>query len=61
MLIDIQGGILLQPGVKYKPSTHWQVDLYANVLTDLTPKQNDDVIETLDFADEVFARVTYYF
>ncbi len=61
MLVDIQGGILLQPGVKYKPSTHWQFDLYANVLTDLTPKQNDDVIETLDYADEVFARVTYYF
>ena len=61
MLIDIQGGVLLQPGVKYKPSTHWQVDLYANVLVDLTPKQNDDVVETLDWADEVFARVTYYF
>ena len=61
MLIDVQGGLLLQPGVKYKPSTRWQFDVYANILQDFTPGENDDVIETLDFADEIFARVSYYF
>jgi len=61
MLIDIQGGVLLQPGLRYKPSTDWQFDLYANILTDFSTGQNDDVIETLDFADEVFARVSFYF
>jgi len=61
MLIDLDGSVLLQPGVKYRPSSKWQLDLYANVLQDFTPKQNNDVIETLDFADEIFARVTYYF
>ena len=61
MLIDVEGGLLLQPGVKYKPSTKWQFDLYANILQDFTPGENDDVIETLDFADEIFARVSYYF
>lgn len=61
MLIDIQGGVLLQPGLRYKPSTDWQFDLYANILQDFSPNQNDDVIETLDFADEVFARVSFYF
>ncbi|MCC7121457.1 MAG: hypothetical protein IT493_07855 [Gammaproteobacteria bacterium] len=61
MLIDIQGGVLLQPGLRYKPSTDWQFDLYANILQDFSPDLNDDVIETLDFADEVFARVSFYF
>jgi len=61
MLIDIQGGVLLQPGLRYKPSTDWQFDLYANILQDFSEGQNDDVIETLDFADEVFARVSFFF
>ena len=61
MLIDVQGGVLLQPGLRYKPSTDWQFDLYANILQDFSPDQNDDVVETLDFADEVFARVSFYF
>jgi len=61
MLIDVQGGVLLQPGLRYKPSTDWQFDLYANILQDFSPDENDDVVETLDFADEVFARVSFYF
>lgn len=61
MLIDVNGGLLLQPGLRYKPSTDWQFDLYANILQDFTPNMNDDVIETLDFADEVFARVSFFF
>jgi hypothetical protein len=61
MLIDIQGGVLLQPGLRYKPSSDWQFDLYANILQDFSEGQNDDVIETLDFADEVFARVSFFF
>lgn len=61
MLIDIQGGVLLQPGLRYKPSTDWQFDLYANIIQDFSEGQNDDVLETLDFADEVFARVSFFF
>ena len=61
MLVDIKGGLLLQPGLRYKPSTDWQFDLYANILQDFTPDRNNDIIETLDFADEVFARVSFYF
>lgn len=61
MLIDIEGGVLLQPGLRYKPSSDWQFDLYANIIQDFSEGQNDDVLETLDFADEVFARVSFYF
>jgi hypothetical protein len=61
MLIDIEGGVLLQPGLRYKPSSDWQFDLYANMIQDFSEGSNDDVLETLDFADEVFARVSFFF
>lgn len=61
MLIDVHGGVLFQPGLRYKPSTSWQFDMYANILQDFTPGSNDDIIETVDFADEVFARVSFFF
>ena len=61
MLIDVQGGVLFQPGVRYRPSSKWQFDMYANVIADFTPGRNDDVLETLDWADEAFVRVSYFF
>ncbi len=60
MLIDINGGFLLQPGLKYKPSSSWQFDIYANIIQSGGSK-NNDVMETLDWADEVFVRASYYF
>jgi len=58
--MDVEGGFLVQPGVRYRPSDRWQWDLYANLIED-GGDENDDIMETLDFADEVFARVTYFF
>ena len=60
MLIDVEGGVQMQPGVRYKPDDTWQFDLYANIIED-GGDRNDDIMETLDFADEIFARVTWYF
>ena len=60
LLIDIEGGFLIQPGVRYRPSVDWQWDLYANLIED-GGDENDDIMETLDFADEIFIRVTRYF
>ena len=60
VLVDVQGGVLLQPGVRYRPSANWQWDLYANLIEG-GGDENDDALETLDFADEIFMRVTYYF
>lgn len=61
MLIDVQGGVLFQPGVRYRPSAKWQFDLYATVVEDLSSTKNDTVMESLDFNDEVFARITWFF
>lgn len=60
VLVDVQGGYLVQPGLRYRPSAKWQWDLYANLIED-GGDENDDVMETLDFADEIFVRLTYYF
>ena len=60
VLIDTAGGYLVQPGVRYRPSAKWQWDLYATVIG--SPGGNNDTItETLDFADEMFVRATYFF
>lgn len=60
LLIDIEGGYLVQPGVRYRPSDRWQWDVYANVIEG-GGDANDDVMESLDFADEIFVRLTHYF
>ncbi|MGE0858846.1 MAG: DUF1302 family protein [Gammaproteobacteria bacterium] len=60
LLIDTAGGYLVQPGVRYRPSANWQWDLYATMIG--SPGGNNDTItETIDFADEMFVRATYFF
>lgn len=59
VLADLRGGILLQPGLRYKPSAEWQFDLYANVIA--SDENNDTIMQTVNFADEVFARVSFFF
>ncbi|MEX2480876.1 MAG: DUF1302 family protein [Gammaproteobacteria bacterium] len=60
ILVDTAGGYLLQPGVRYRPGAKWQWDLYANIV-DAPGGQQDTIMETIDFADEIFARLTYFF
>jgi hypothetical protein len=60
VLVDVAGGYLIQPGLRYRPAAKWQWDLYATVIE--SPGGNNDTItESLDFADEVFLRLTYFF
>ncbi|MCZ6664367.1 MAG: hypothetical protein O7B81_03585, partial [Gammaproteobacteria bacterium] len=60
VLIDVEGGYLVQPGFRYRPAANWQWDLYANLIED-GGDENDDIMETIDFADEIFFRMTYFF
>ena len=59
-LLDLEGGWFFQPGVRYRPSANFQFDIYANIAQDGGNK-NDDIVETFDWADEVFVRATYFF
>ena len=60
VLVDVAGGYLLQPGVRYRPSAKWQWDFYSTII-ESPGGQNDTITETLDWADEFFVRLTYFF
>jgi hypothetical protein len=60
VLVDVAGGYLVQPGLRFRPSAKWQWDLYATII-ESPGGDNDTITETLDWADEVFVRLTYFF
>ena len=59
VLYDVNGGALIQPGLKWKPNEAWTAEVFANVT--LSDGGNDDIIDTIDWADEVTFRITYQF
>lgn len=59
VLYDLEGGLLVQPGVRWRPRDNFQLDLYANVLD--SDGGNDDIMGTLETMDEVFLRASFYF
>ncbi len=60
VLVDVAGGYLVQPGLRYRPSADWQWDLYATII-ESPGGDNDTITETIDWADEFFLRLTYFF
>lgn len=59
VLYDLKGGALIQPGLKWKPNEAWTAEVFANVT--LSDGGNDDIIDTIDWADELAFRITYQF
>jgi len=59
ILYDLEGGLLVQPGVKWRPRDDFQLDLYANILD--SDGGNDDIMGTIETMDEVFLRASFYF
>jgi hypothetical protein len=59
VLYDINGGALIQPGLKWKPNEAWTAEVFANIA--LSDGGNDDIIDTIDWADELAFRITYQF
>ena len=62
-LYDPRGSILVQPGIKYKPSREWTFEAFYTYLDgDLNgANPNDTLLSTVDFADEVTVRIAYQF
>lgn len=60
VLTDTEGGLLVQPGAKWKPSKSLQLDIYGNYLNSSNSK-GKTFTQGLDYAREVFLRGTYYF
>jgi hypothetical protein len=59
VLYDVQGGIMVQPGVRYKPNADFTIEAYATILD--SDGGNDDIIETIEDSDEIGLRIGYQF
>jgi hypothetical protein len=61
-LYDPRGGILVQPGLQYKPSGRWAIDgFYTYLNGHLSGNPNNNVLGNLEFANEFTLRVAYQF
>ncbi len=58
VLYDLNGGFLVQPGVRYKPSAEWTVEAFANFIS---ANDNASIFAPTEWADDVSLRLTYQF
>ncbi|MEZ0121993.1 MAG: DUF1302 family protein [Candidatus Reddybacter sp.] len=56
-LYDFEGGFLLQPAVRYKPSSAWTIEAFANIIDG----NNSSSLGVFDWSDDFTMRVTYQF
>jgi hypothetical protein len=62
LLYDTRGGILVQPALRYAPSTSWNVEVFYNFINgNLHGGDNKNIMQTLEYADELGIRVGYQF
>ena len=62
-LIDVQGGVLIQPGMQWKPRGNLTVNLFYNYVDADAwgDNANDNLMSLIDFADEFAVRLGYQF
>jgi hypothetical protein len=62
-LIDVQGGVLVQPAVQWKPQGNITVNLFYNYINASVwgGNANKSFLSFIDFADEVTLRLGYQF
>jgi len=58
VLYDLNGGIFIQPAVRYKPSSEWTVEAFANFIDS---KDNASIFAATDWSDDFTVRITYQF
>lgn len=62
VLYDTRGGLLTQLGLRWKPSGPFTAEVYYTYLNgSLTGNSNDNIISTIDYADELGIRLGYQF
>ena len=58
----MRGGILLQPAVRWKPNGRFTVEAFYNYLNGrLGGNPNNNVVSSLDYANEMTLRLVYQF
>ena len=62
MLLDTRGGILVQPALRFSPNTTWSVEAFYNFINgNLYGDDNENIMQTLEYADEIGLRGTFQF
>lgn len=61
VLYDTQGGVLIQPALRWKPSGNVTVDMFYNYVNGHLSNTNSNSLSTVDYADEVTLRIGYQF
>ena len=62
VLYDTRGGILVQPALRYAPSTSWNVEVFYNFINgNLHGDDNENIMQTLEYADELGIRAGFQF
>lgn len=62
-LIDVQGGLLMQPGIQWKPRGNITVNLFYNYVNDSlwNSNSNRNTLSLIDYANELNIRMGYQF
>jgi len=61
VLYDTQGGLLVQPALRWKPNGDITVDMFYNYINGHLSNRNANALSTVDYADEITLRVGYQF
>jgi hypothetical protein len=62
ILYDTRGGILVQPALRWAPSTSFNVELFYNFINgNLHGDDNENIMQTLEYADELGIRAGFQF
>lgn len=62
VLYDTRGGILVQPALRYAPNTTWNVEVFYNFINgNLHGNDNENIMQTLEYADELGLRAGFQF
>lgn len=59
-LTDLKGGWLIQPGTRWRLNKSFQLDIYGNYIRSTTTNRTN-FAQDMEYAREVFSRVTFFF
>jgi hypothetical protein len=61
LVYDLDDAYMIKPGIKYVHGDHWYFDLYGVIIGGAETRKSPDRFGWLDFANEIFGRITYQF
>ena len=61
VLYDVEGGILVQPAVRWKPNGTFTVEAFYNYIDTVSGNPNSNALSTAEWADEIGVRIGYQF